>query len=61
MKSFACGTVVPGCDGVVTGETEEDVMAAAAAHADTGFAPFVNHFNQVPITLVFSQGASSAA
>lgn len=33
MKQFACGTVVDGCDGVVTGETEEDVLAAAAAHA----------------------------
>ena len=33
MKSFACGTVVPGCEGVVTGQTEDDVLAAAAAHA----------------------------
>lgn len=33
MKKFACGTVVDGCDGVVTGQTEDDVMAAAAAHA----------------------------
>jgi len=33
MKQFACGTVVDGCDGVVTGETEDDVMAAAATHA----------------------------
>ena len=33
MKQFACGNVVPGCDGVVTGETENDVLAAAAAHA----------------------------
>ena len=33
MKSFACGAVVPGCDGVVTGETDDEVMAAAAAHA----------------------------
>jgi predicted small metal-binding protein len=33
MKSFACGTVVPGCDGVVTGETDDDVLVAAAAHA----------------------------
>ena len=33
MKQFACGTVVDGCDGVVTGETEDDVLAAAAAHA----------------------------
>lgn len=33
MKKFACGDVVEGCDGVVTGETENDVLAAAAAHA----------------------------
>ncbi len=33
MKQFACGTVVDGCDGVVTGETTDDVLAAAAAHA----------------------------
>ena len=33
MKQFACGNVVPGCDGVVTGETENDVLEAAAAHA----------------------------
>jgi predicted small metal-binding protein len=33
MKSFACGTVVPGCEGVVTGETDDDVLRAAAAHA----------------------------
>jgi predicted small metal-binding protein len=33
MKKFACGDVVPGCDGVVTGETEDDVLAAAATHA----------------------------
>ena len=33
MKKFACGQVVPGCDGVVTGATDDDVVAAAAAHA----------------------------
>jgi predicted small metal-binding protein len=33
MKKFECGTVVQGCDGVVTGETENDVLQAAAAHA----------------------------
>jgi predicted small metal-binding protein len=33
MKKFACGDVVAGCDGVVTGETDDDVLAAAAAHA----------------------------
>jgi predicted small metal-binding protein len=33
MKKFECGTVVNGCDGVVTGETDDEVLAAAAAHA----------------------------
>ena len=33
MKQFACATVVDGCDGVVTGATDDDVLAAAAAHA----------------------------
>ena len=33
MKQFSCGTLMDGCDGVVTGETEDDVLAAAAAHA----------------------------
>lgn len=33
MKRFACAQVVPGCDGVVTGETADDVLAAAAEHA----------------------------
>lgn len=33
MKQFACANVVDGCDGVVTGETEEDVLQAAATHA----------------------------
>lgn len=33
MKQFACTNVVPGCDGVVTGETDDDVLAAAARHA----------------------------
>lgn len=33
MKQFACATVVPGCDGVVRGETEEEVLAAAGRHA----------------------------
>ena len=31
MKKFACGQVVPGCDGVVTGATDDDVVAAIAA------------------------------
>jgi len=33
MKKFECNTVVSGCDGVVTGETDDDVLAAAAQHA----------------------------
>ena len=33
MKQFACAKVVDGCDGVVSGETEDEVLAAAAAHA----------------------------
>ncbi len=33
MKQFACATVVDGCEGVVKGATEDDVLAAAAAHA----------------------------
>lgn len=33
MKQFACGNVVPGCDGVVTGENDDEVLAAAARHA----------------------------
>lgn len=33
MKTFACSQVVPGCDGVVTGETDDDVLSAAAEHA----------------------------
>jgi len=33
MKKFECTTVVPGCDGVVTGATDDEVLAAAARHA----------------------------
>ena len=33
MRKFACATVVEGCDGVVTGETDDEVLHAAAAHA----------------------------
>jgi len=33
MKRFECRTVVDGCDGVVSGETEDEVLQAAAAHA----------------------------
>jgi predicted small metal-binding protein len=33
MRKFECGTVVDGCDGVVTGETDDDVLRAAGEHA----------------------------
>ncbi len=33
MKQFACAHVVDGCEGVVTGENDDEVLAAAAAHA----------------------------
>lgn len=33
MKKFSCGAVVEGCDAVVEGSTEEEVLQAAAAHA----------------------------
>lgn len=33
MKQFACATVVDGCEGVVSGTSEEEVLAAAARHA----------------------------
>ncbi|HSM67980.1 MAG TPA: DUF1059 domain-containing protein [Ilumatobacteraceae bacterium] len=35
MRKFACGQVVAGCDGVVTGTTDDEVLAAAAEHAAT--------------------------
>ena len=33
MKRFACASVFEGCDGVVTGETEDEILIAAAGHA----------------------------
>jgi predicted small metal-binding protein len=33
MKQFACASVVPGCEGVVSGDTDDEVLAAAARHA----------------------------
>lgn len=33
MRKFECAQVVPGCDGVVTGATDDEVLAAAAQHA----------------------------
>ncbi len=47
MKQFACATVVAGCDGVVSGETEDEVLAAAAAHAATA-----HGMNEVPPEVV---------
>jgi len=32
-KKLACGDVVPGCDFVAEGATEEEVLVKAAAHA----------------------------
>ncbi|MDW3219769.1 MAG: DUF1059 domain-containing protein [Acidimicrobiales bacterium] len=47
MKQFACGTVVEGCDGVVTGATDDEVLAAAAEHAAT-----VHGMSEVPDEVV---------
>jgi predicted small metal-binding protein len=47
MKKFACGQVVPGCDGVVTGATEDEVLTAAAEHAATA-----HGMSEVPDELV---------
>jgi predicted small metal-binding protein len=47
MKQFACATVVHGCDGVVSGETEDEVLAAAAAHAAEA-----HEMNEVPPEVV---------
>lgn len=33
MKQFACGDVVPGCDATFAGATDDDILAAVAAHA----------------------------
>lgn len=33
MLELRCGDVVPGCDGVVTGQNQDEIMAKAAAHA----------------------------
>lgn len=33
MKQFACGDVVPGCESSWVCETDDDVLAAVAAHA----------------------------
>ena len=33
MKILACGDLVPGCQAVVTAETEEEILRIAAQHA----------------------------
>jgi predicted small metal-binding protein len=33
MKSFACGDVIPGCNGQVQAPEEDGIFAWAAAHA----------------------------
>jgi predicted small metal-binding protein len=33
MKTLACGDLVPGCQAVVTAETEEEILQIAAQHA----------------------------
>lgn len=34
MKEFSCGSVVPGCDASFQAETEDELMAQVAQHAD---------------------------
>ena len=33
MKTFTCGSVVPGCTAAFAGETEEDILEQIARHA----------------------------
>lgn len=33
MKQLACGSVVPNCEAVFRGESEDDLMRQATAHA----------------------------
>ena len=33
MKEFKCGDVVPGCDTVITGDSDDEVLQQVAAHA----------------------------
>ena len=35
MKRLACGDLVPGCDYVARAETEDEVVAMAARHAQS--------------------------
>lgn len=33
MKTLACNDIMPGCDAVFTGETEEEVLQQGGQHA----------------------------
>jgi predicted small metal-binding protein len=33
MKTFTCGSVVPGCTAAFAGETEEDILEQVERHA----------------------------
>ena len=33
MKEFRCGELVPGCDTVIEGESDDDVVERVAEHA----------------------------
>lgn len=33
MRQFECGTIIPGCDAVFQGETDDEVMSQVPAHA----------------------------
>ena len=47
MKQFACGDVVPGCDAVFDGPTEDEILTSVAAHACA-----VHGLTEVPAELV---------
>lgn len=33
MKEFVCGELVPGCDEVLTGDSDEQILEKVAVHA----------------------------
>jgi predicted small metal-binding protein len=33
MKEFRCGDIIPGCDYVTTGQSDEEIMGPVARHA----------------------------
>jgi predicted small metal-binding protein len=33
MKEFNCGEVVPGCEAVLTGDSDEEILEKVAVHA----------------------------